>query len=455
MIRRIINRVPHWSQTPAARIVGPLQEFMHNSASGGIVLMSAAVLALIFANSPLAEGYNSVLHSEIAVSAGPYEMRADVLHWVNDGLMAVFFFLVGLEIKRELLVGELSEMRAAMLPLVAAVGGAAVPALIYTAVNLGREGAGGWGIPMATDIAFALGVLALLGSRVPFALKVFLTSVAIVDDLIAVLVIALFYSSGINFAALGIGIAVLVAMFALNLLGVHRTSVFAVLSFFVWLPFFESGVHATIAGVLAAWMVPARFKMEPADFVRRVREMLDRFEQIPNSASGELMITDQHRQSAIIEIEDACEAVQAPLQNMEHALHIPVNFVIMPLFALANAGVALSLSGLGGDAGLVTLGIIVGLVVGKPVGIMLASWLAVRLGLGALPQDTGWGQMLGAACLGGVGFTMSLFIAALAFGDGPLLEAAKIGVLAASLVSGTLGYFLLRRIRTAPPGAAH
>jgi Na+:H+ antiporter, NhaA family len=425
------------------RIVGPLQEFMHNSAAGGIVLMSAAVLALIFANTPLSESYNGVLHSEIGVTVGSYELRADVLHWVNDGLMAVFFFLVGLEMKRELLVGELSNRRAAVFPLIAAIGGATVPALIYAALNLGREGAGGWGVPMATDIAFALGVLALLGSRVPFALKVFLTSVAIVDDLIAVIVIAIFYSVGINFVALGIGVGVLVAMLALNLLGVHRTSVFAVLSIAVWLAFFESGVHATIAGVLAAWMVPARFKMEPADFVRRVRAMLDRFETMPESADR--LMTGQRQQDAVIEIEDACEAVQAPLQNMEHSLHFPVNFVIVPLFALANAGVALSLSGLEGDAGLVTLGIVVGLVVGKPIGIMLAGWLAVRLGLGALPQDTGWAQMLGAACLGGVGFTMSLFIAALAFGEGPLLESAKLGILAASLVSGTLGYFLLRR----------
>jgi NhaA family Na+:H+ antiporter len=443
--RSILDRVPHWSQTPAQRIVGPLQEFIHNSAAGGIVLISAAVLALILANSPLSEGYNAVLHSEVSISAGPFALRADVLHWVNDGLMAVFFFLVGLEMKRELLVGELSNRRAAMLPLVAAVGGAAVPAVIYVAMNSSREVVGGWGVPMATDIAFALGILALLGSRVPFALKVFLISVAIIDDLIAVLVIAIFYSSGINFVALGIGIAVLVAMLALNLLGVHRTWVFAMLSFFVWLPFFESGVHSTIAGVLAAWMVPARFKMEPVDFVRRVREMLDRFETIPLSTPDDLMITDQRQQSAVIEIEDACEAVQAPLQNMEHSLHFPVNFVVMPLFALANAGVALSLSGLEGEAGLVTLGIILGLVVGKPVGIMLASWLAVRTGLGALPEETDWMQMLGAACLGGVGFTMSLFIAALAFGDGPLLDASKLGILAASLVSGTLGYVLLRR----------
>jgi NhaA family Na+:H+ antiporter len=448
MARELLTRLPHWSQTPAGRIYGAMQEFIHNSASGGIVLMSAAVLALILANSPLSEAYYSVLHSQIAVVAGPYEMRAEVLHWINDGLMAVFFFLVGLEMKRELLVGELSNRRAAMLPLVAAIGGAAVPALIYTALNSAREGAAGWGVPMATDIAFALGLLALLGDRVPFALKVFLTSVAIVDDLIAVLVIALFYSGGINFTALTIGLLVLVAMFALILLGVHRTWIYAVLSFFVWLPFFESGVHATIAGVLAAWMVPARFNMEPADFVRRVREMLDRFEQIPLSTPDDLMITDQRQQYAVIEIEDACEAVQAPLQNMEHSLHFPVNFAVLPLFALANAGVALSLSGLAGDAGWVSLGIITGLVIGKPVGIMLASWLAVRFGLGALPQNTTWAQVFGAACLGGVGFTMSLFIAALAFGDGPMLEAAKLGILAASLISGTLGYVLLRRLST-------
>ena len=432
----------HWSATPIARILGPMQMFVHRSASSGVVLMIAAVAALVLANSPLQARYDALLHAEIAITVGPFTLRESVAHWINDGLMAVFFFLVGLEIKRELRVGELSNLRAALLPIVAAAGGVAVPALLYAAVNWSGPGAAGWAIPMATDIAFALGVLALLGNRIPFTLIIFLTAVAIVDDLIAVLVIALFYTVGIDGAALAAGFALLAVLVAANLLGIRTILFYVVVGLGVWLAFLASGVHATIAGVLVAWTIPARNRINPAEFLGRARGLLDRFEH--RQVQPVVMLTDEAQQSAVIQLEKACEDVQAPLQKMEHRLHFWVQFVIMPIFALANAGVAFSLSGVDGDTGPVTLGIVTGLVLGKPIGLLGASWLAIRTGIVALPEGVTWRHMVGASCLAGIGFTMSLFIATLGFGESELLAAAKLGILGASVIAGSLGYVLLR-----------
>jgi NhaA family Na+:H+ antiporter len=354
---------------------------------------------------------------------------------------------VGLEIKRELWAGELSNLRAALLPILAAFGGALVPALIYVAINLGSDGTSGWGIPMATDIAFALGVLALAGSRVPYALKILLTAIAIIDDLIAVLVIALFYSGSIDFGALGIGFAFLGLLFLMNMLGVRTIPVYALVGVLVWLAFLESGVHATVAGVLAALTIPARNRIDQPTFLNRARALLDRFEE-SSSREPYSILQDQEQQTAIISLEQECEAVQAPLQKMEHALHNWVSFAIMPLFALANAGVAFSMDALEGAGALpVALGIGVGLLVGKPLGLLGMAWLAVRLGWVSLPAGIGWGHLGALAMLGGVGFTMSLFIATLAFSDSSLLETAKLGILAASLAAGILGFLTLRSIR--------
>jgi NhaA family Na+:H+ antiporter len=295
---------------------------------------------------------------------------------------------------------------------------------------------------MATDIAFALGVLALLGNRIPFTLIIFLTAVAIVDDLIAVLVIAFFYTGGIDGAALGAGFALLAVLVAANLLGIRTILFYVVVGLGVWLAFLASGVHATIAGVLVAWTIPARNRIDPREFLGRARGLLERFEH--SQVEPAVMLTDEAQQSAVIELEKACEDVQAPLQKMEHRLHFWVQFVIMPIFALANAGVALSLSGVGGDTGPVTLGIVTGLVLGKPIGLLGASWLAIRTGIVALPEGVTWRHMVGASCLAGIGFTMSLFIATLGFGEGELLAAAKLGILVASVIAGTLGYVLLR-----------
>ncbi|HEY9845007.1 MAG TPA: Na+/H+ antiporter NhaA, partial [Candidatus Caenarcaniphilales bacterium] len=408
MVRRKIYPSSHWSKTPLTHVLGPLQEFINRSASSAVVLMLAALIALLLANSPFAETYDAVLHTDIGVSVGPLVLKESVLHWINDGLMAIFFFLVGLEIKREVRVGELSSIRVALLPLIAALGGAVIPALIYTGLNFGGSGAAGWGIPMATDIAFAVGGLVLLGNRVPLALKIFLTAVAIVDDLYAVLVIAVFYSSNINFAALAIGFGVLGVLILANLFGIRTIPFYVTLGLVVWLAFLQSGVHATIAGVLVAWTIPARNRINALTFLERSRGILRRFEDRP--LKSKRMLTDEEQQCAVIELEEVCEQVQAPLQKLEHSLGPWVSFLILPLFALGNAGVALSLDNVAGETSTIALGIIMGLVLGKPIGLIGASWLAVRLGLASIPRGIRWQHMIGVGCLAGIGFTMSIFI---------------------------------------------
>jgi Na+:H+ antiporter, NhaA family len=425
------------------RIVRPFQDFAHKQSSGGVLLIVATAVALLWANSPWAESYAALWHTKLAVGVGDFSVSKDLTHWINDGLMALFFFVVGLEIKREVLVGELSSARNAALPVAAAVGGVVVPALIYVAINAGTEGAAGWGIPMATDIAFALGVLALLGERVPAGLKVFLTALAIVDDIVAVLVIALFYTSEISWGALGVGAAFLAALVVANLLGVGRTLVYAVLGAGLWLCFLLSGVHATIAGVLLAFTVPAVSFIDPGAFLDRSRYVLDRFEQA--GEKGENVLANEERQAALHALNHAAYKLEPPLHELEHALHPWVVFAIMPLFALANAGVPLGGGGITEAlSSPVALGIVLGLVVGKQLGITLFAWLAVRSGLSELPEGTGWRHVYGAGWLAGIGFTMSLFITDLAFSEDSLVEAAKLGILGASLIAGAVGWTILR-----------
>ena len=426
------------------KIVRPFQDFAHKQSSGGILLIAAAVVALVWANSPWGESYADLWHTELTVGLGEFSLSKDLTHWINDGLMAVFFLVVGLEIKREVLVGELSSVRGAALPVAAALGGAAVPALIYVAINAGTEGAAGWGIPMATDIAFALGVLALLGDKVPLGLKVFLTALAIVDDIVAVLVIALFYTSDISWGALGVGGLFLAALVVANLIGVGRTLVYAVLGVGLWLAFLLSGVHATIAGVLLAFTVPAASFVNPKAFLERSRYVLDRFEKA--GEQGENVLANEERQAALHALNRAAYKLEPPLHELEHALHPWVAFAIMPLFALANAGVVV----LGGDfaAALldpVSLGIVTGLVFGKQVGITLFAWLVVKSGVSELPGGITWRHVYGASWLAGIGFTMSLFISDLAFDNGDLVDAAKLGILVASVIAGVVGWTILRR----------
>jgi NhaA family Na+:H+ antiporter len=427
------------------RVLQPFQEFFRQEAAGGILLLVCTIAALVWANSPWAGSYHALWHTELRAGVGNWNIAKPFHVWINDGLMAIFFFSVGLEIKREVLVGELAAPRRALLPIAAALGGMLVPAGIYLALNAGRPGAAGWGIPMATDIAFALGVLAMLGNRVCFSIKVFLTALAIADDIGAVLVIALFYTSQLSFAALGIGMIFLLALYAANRGGVDNPLVYTVLGIGLWAAFLQSGVHPTVAGVVIAATIPVRPRLKDTEFLEQGRQVLDAFRDARGGGGG-ILANERQRRSATAMVR-AGRLVQTPLQRIEHELHPWVTFVIMPLFALANAGVSIG-AGLSGElVDRVSLGIMAGLVLGKQAGITLFAWLAVRSGMAQLPGDMSWKDVHAAATLGGIGFTMSLFIANLAFGEGRLLAVAKIGILAASLVSGIAGWMLFRSTR--------
>jgi NhaA family Na+:H+ antiporter len=424
------------------RLAQPFLGFVGRESASGVLLLGCTVVALVWANSPWAAAYTYLWETPIAVGVGRFSLQESLHHWINDGLMAVFFFLVGLEIKREVLVGELASLRRAALPLAAAVGGMVVPALLFVAVNGAGPGARGWGIPMATDIAFALGILALVGPRAPLALKVFLAALAIVDDIGAVLVIAIFYTDQLSVTALTWAAGLMAALVACNWAGARHPAPYAILGLALWLAFLESGVHATVAGVLLALTIPARTRIDAGEFLARSREALDGFASA-GVASADVLTSRVH-QDAIFAIETAAEAAQAPLQKLEDKLHGVVAFGIMPLFALANAGVSLS----GGGPALgtpIALGVVLGLVVGKPLGITLAAWLAVRTRLAERPGDVSWRMLHGAAWLGGIGFTMSLFIAGLAYDDAVRLTEAKLGILTASVMAGLVGWLVLRR----------
>lgn len=427
---------------PVEKIVRPFHEFADKASSGGILLIAAAIVALVWANSPWGGIYTELWETKLSIGLGNFSIEKDLTHWINDGLMAVFFLVVGLEIKRELLVGELSSPRRAALPIAAAIGGAVLPAVIYVFINFGSEGVSGWGIPMATDIAFALGVLALLGERAPLGLKVFLTALAIVDDIVAVVVIAFFYTSDVSWGALLFGAVFLVALVAANLAGVGKPLPYALLGIGLWLAFLQSGVHATIAGVLLAMTVPASSFIDTEEFLKRSRDLLNRFEQAGEREDS--ILSNDERQGALHALNSANEDVEAPLQELEHALHPWVVFAIMPLFALANAGVVLGENFTAALLNPVSLGIIAGLLLGKQFGITLFAWLAVKSGISEMPQGISWRHIYGAGWLAGIGFTMSLFISDLSFAESPLLDVAKLGILAASLIAGVVGWTILR-----------
>lgn len=429
---------------PMPNVLAPIREFLKLESAGGILLLGAAVLALVCANTPLAAYYGELIRVPAEIRIGPFEIAKPLLLWINDGLMAVFFFVVGLEMKREVVLGELATPARAVLSVIAALGGMIVPAAIYAALNAGGPGAAGWGIPMATDIAFALGVLALLGTRVPTSLKVFVTGVAIVDDLGAVLVIAVFYTAELVWPALAAAGLALLLLVVVNRAGIRSVTVYVLLGLALWLALLQSGVHAAIAGLLTALAVPARRVIDGAEFLRRVRRYTAEFAEHLALGPGE---PAEDQRDAIRSLKAAVREVDAPLPRLENALHPWVAYVIMPVFALANAGV-----GLGGDleaafATPVTAGIVLGLFVGKQVGILGFSWLAVRGGVATLPEGAGWWQIWGVALLCGMGFTMSLFIAGLAFPGSALRDTAKLGILAASMLSGAAGLWVLGRVR--------
>ena len=428
------------SPTPSERLLHPFQEFFRREASSGILLLICTVVALLWANSPLAGAYNNLWQTNLTIGIGSFALAKPLLLWINDGLMAIFFFVVGLEIKREVLVGELASFRQATLPVAAAIGGMAVPALIYVVFNLSGPGASGWGIPMATDIAFALGVLALLDKRVPLSLKVFLTAVAIVDDIGAVLVIALFYTAEISWVSLAIATGFLFLLVVVNGLKVRHPLVYMMLGIGLWVAFLKSGVHATIAGVILAMTIPAKARINPGEFVTRSRAIMNDFER---TSAGQGYINET-QQAALQTLEITVQYAGAPLQRIEHALHPWVAYFIMPIFALANAGVRLDGELSSALTHPISLGIVAGLVLGKQIGITALVWLAVKSKLADWPSGLTWRQIYGASWLAGIGFTMSLFIAGLAFGDTPSLSVAKVGILVASLIAGVVGGAILR-----------
>ncbi|RZL37160.1 MAG: Na+/H+ antiporter NhaA [Pedobacter sp.] len=394
-------------------IINPVNRFISKSTTGGIVLFIAAIIAIILANSSFSESYHHFWENKFGFTFnGTAFLNYSIHHWVNDGLMAIFFFVVGLELKRELIGGELSTPKNALLPIIAAIGGMVVPALIYAFFNYGTETSHGWGIPMATDIAFALGVLYLLGDRIPTSLKVFLTALAIVDDLGAVLVIAIFYTAEIDYYMLFTGLSFVVFLFLSKALGARNTVFYAVIGIFgVWLPFLLSGVHATIAAVLVAFTIPASSRIKENVFADKINLFLNQFKfadknnKVPTLTSEQLHVLDDIR----IVTKDA----MTPLQRLEHCMHPFVSFIIMPIFAFANAGIDLRNVVLAQMiANPIHVGIVLGLFVGKPLGITLFSYLAVLFGLSQLPLKTSWIQIVGVSLLGGIGFTMALFISA-------------------------------------------
>ncbi|MGJ8620664.1 MAG: Na+/H+ antiporter NhaA [Methylophilaceae bacterium] len=426
------------------KVLTPFEEFVHGQTTSGLLLMASAVIALIMANSFFLETYEHILHTYVSLNIGEWKIQMSLHHWVNDALMALFFFLVGMELKREILVGELSDLRKAALPIVAAIGGMVVPASIFFLMNPEGDASRGWGIPMATDIAFAVGALVLLGNKVPKALVTFLVALAIVDDLGAVLVIALFYTKEIMPFWLGVAALVFGVLVFFNIIGIRKTLPYFLVAVLLWYALLESGVHATIAGVLGAFSVPARPKYDPSMFVDRLRELVDRFKA--GLDSGKNILTNSQLQDVAQSLETDVNNVQTPLQNLEHHWHVPVAFFVIPVFALFNAGVPLQFESWTAVLNNpIVLGVAFGLIFGKFIGIVGASWIFMKLGLSQLPTGVKFSQLAGVAILAGIGFTMSIFVAELAYSSthADYLVMAKVGILSASLIAGIIGYFWL------------
>ncbi|BBP00878.1 Na+/H+ antiporter NhaA [Sulfuriferula nivalis] len=431
-----------WERT-FNRVLTPFEEFIHRQTTSGLLLMGMAIVALFLANSYLSEAYLHFIHTPVNLSVGNWAINMSLHHWINDGLMALFFFVVGLELKREIMVGELSDLRQAALPIIAAIGGMIVPALIYLAFNHDGDAARGWGIPMATDIAFAVGALVLLAGRVPKALITFLVALAIADDLGAVLVIALFYTQELALNWLLASVALFAVLLILNFVGIRKVMPYFLVAVLLWYALLQSGVHATLAGVLGAFTVPARSKYAPGLFIERVKAQLERF--IANHQQDDTLMTNEKLYAVVQNLDENVRGVQTPLQRLEHIWHIPVAFIVIPIFALFNAGIPLQLGALGDTfTHPVMLGVTFGLLFGKFMGITGACWLALRLGVGQLPTGTRFSQIAAVSVLGGIGFTMSIFIAELGFASQPeYLLMAKTGILVASMLAGLFGFVWL------------
>ncbi len=425
------------------RIIKPFKEFKNTEQLSGIILILCTVFALSLTNFILFEDYTTFWNTKMTVKFGDIGLEKSIFLWINDGLMAIFFFVIGLEIKREILTGELNSLRKASLPITAALGGMFVPALIYIIFNLySPESFSGWGIPMATDIAFTLGILALLGKRAPFSLKVFITGVAIIDDIGAVLVIAIFYSSNIDQTILLVALGVFLLLILFNRLNFQNPSIYIVFGVTLWFFILQSGIHATIAGVLLAFTIPARNKVDADAFITDTTLFIEEFRTSGRCGSG--IFLNQKQQSAIKALESSCQNVEPPLQRYERILHYWVAFAIVPVFILANSGVLLG--EVPSTIHPIELGIFFGLVIGKPLGISLATWIAVKSGITSVPSGLTWMHIVGVSFLAGIGFTMALFIGNLALTDPTLLTMQKFTVLIASLTAAILGVLVLSRI---------
>lgn len=437
------NELARLPAKPVDRIIEPLARFLRIEVASGILLLFVTCIALGLANSPYADAFLSLWKTPLGFTLGAFELNHSLKHWINDGLMAIFFFVVGLEVKRELVLGELRDLRTAALPIIAAAGGMVVPASLYLAGQLGQPGERGWGIPMATDIAFVVGCLAILGTRVPQGLRIVLLSLAIADDIGAILVIAIGYTGHLNFAALFLGLLGLGVVRGLARLGVRSIPIYSIVGVVIWLAFHASGVHATIAGVILGLLTPAHVWVSAGSLHAIVQ-------QFTAYVEGERWNNDGKDHAALRDVRVAAREVLSPLERLETALHPWVSFVIMPLFALANAGVSINFTDFREP---VAVAVMVGLGVGKPVGIVSFSWLAVRVGIAKLPEGVSWSVLAAGGILAGIGFTMALFIAGLAL-EGALLNAAKVGILSGSALCAAIGSLLLFWLLPKPASSA-
>lgn len=424
-----------------------LGRFINAESLSGLLLIAAAAIAVIWANSAFGDSYKLLWEKTyLTIGVAGAELSKPLYYWINDGLMAIFFFVIGLEIKREVMVGELSNIRKASLPIAGAIGGILLPALIYVGFNLGDpDTVNGWGIPMATDIAFSLGILALLGSKVPTPLKVFLTALAIVDDIGAIMAIAFFYTDHLSLVYLGISVGFLGVLALLNYLDVRNITAYLLIGIIgVWLPMLLSGVHATIAGVLLATTIPAKRKIDTKSFVNRIKSMMSEHEKLP-AKDRPIMLSGEQLES-IDSMKEVCEKAESPLQRIEGKTHKLAIFYIMPLFALANSGINFSAIEMGEVyVSPVGWGVFLGLLIGKPLGISLLSFISVKSGIAEWPRGIDLRHIAGVGLLAGIGFTMSLFITDLAFRSDQLMDVSKIAIFGASLLSGIIGYTVLNR----------
>ena len=421
--------------------LSPMQKFINAESFSGILLFISMALALILSNSPIRDYFNSIWEYEIGIKSDNFTLIKPLILWINDGLMAIFFFLIGLEIKREILIGELNSFKKASLPIFAAIGGMLIPLSLYLILNDSSETVNGWGIPMATDIAFTLAILKLLGNKVPLSLKIFLTAFAIIDDIGAVLVIAIFYTNDISWSLLFYAGILLSVLYFLSFIKIHNKFILLIFGIIIWVLFLKSGVHPTIAGILLAFAVPIRQRINEFNYAEKLKEIIHRLTILNNT--NNLPVLSKLQIEEIDNLENWTNKVQSPLQQLEHRFHYWVAFLIMPIFALSNAGIYFS-NEMVIDVSL-ALNLAISLFLGKAIGVSIFSYLSIKLKIATLPKHTNFTDIIGVAILSGVGFTMSLFIGSLAFNNDIFMNSAKMGIIAGSAVSGIVGYLILRR----------